>query len=173
MKEKHNDTLSPYLTSPKRLADVIAAIQVMGVYKFYKADFASWSDRICADKTQANHWRKVFEDHPEFFRLDGAKAKASLVWRRQFPRIYHVDRGRELTSEELQQLPAQEHDTRVSRRPLAPSDVNALVTAAMDLHTRALEHQRERRWWVDVLVAVFVAVASLVGAMLGGYLSGR
>ena len=74
---------SPYLKDDHRLADVIAAIQAMGTYKYYKLDFAGWSSRISGDETQDNLWRKVFEEHPEFFRLDSDREKASLVWRRQ------------------------------------------------------------------------------------------
>jgi len=41
---------SPYLRDHQRLGDVIAAIQVMATYKFYKMEHASWADRIAADK---------------------------------------------------------------------------------------------------------------------------
>ena len=61
---------NPYTNNPNRLADVIAAIQVMGTYKFYKLEFSSWADRIAGDETNGVYWKKVFEDHPEFFRLD-------------------------------------------------------------------------------------------------------
>jgi hypothetical protein len=46
---------SPYLSEPARLGDVIAAIQAMATYKFYKLDFESWADRISADKALAEH----------------------------------------------------------------------------------------------------------------------
>jgi len=35
---------SPYISNPERLADVIAAIQAMSKYKYYKLDFSSWAD---------------------------------------------------------------------------------------------------------------------------------
>ncbi|KAF5430553.1 hypothetical protein C5S42_00275 [Candidatus Methanomarinus sp.] len=162
---------SPYLNDPQRVADVIAAIQVMAVYKFYKLDFARWAERISADSSQASHWQKVFEEHPEFFRLDTKKAKASLVWRRQHPKRYHVDKELELSKEELTQLLSDEKDSRVSRRPLSPDDINTLITTAINLHSRALEEQKERRWWYNLIVTVFVAIASLIGAAIGGYLS--
>ena len=76
---------SPYLANADRLADVIAAIQVMGAYRFYKLNFKGWADRISADETKADYWRNIFMEHPEFFRLDTKKEKASLVWRRQYP----------------------------------------------------------------------------------------
>jgi hypothetical protein len=61
------------------LADVIAAIQAMGTYKFYKLPFDGWADRITADKSQADHWKNIFEEHPEFLRLDSKRERASLV----------------------------------------------------------------------------------------------
>lgn len=71
---------SPYIKNNQRLADVVAAIQVMGTYKYYKLDFEGWADRISGDSNQAEYWEKVFEEHPEFFRLDSKRKKASLVW---------------------------------------------------------------------------------------------
>ena len=82
---------SPYLREDGRLGDVIAAIQAMATYKFYKLEFKGWADRISADETLAEHWRQVFQEHPEFFRLDGERKRASLVWRRQHPKRYSVD----------------------------------------------------------------------------------
>ena len=43
---------------------VIAAIQAIGLYKFYKLDSAGWAERLAADPSQADHWKKVFEEHP-------------------------------------------------------------------------------------------------------------
>jgi len=74
---------SPYLKN-QRLADVIAAIQVMSTYKFYKLDFAGWTQKITGTKDDADYWQLIFEEHPEFFRLNNNKQKASLVWRRSY-----------------------------------------------------------------------------------------
>jgi hypothetical protein len=73
-------------------------------YKFYKLPFEGWSDRIFGDKSHAEHWRKVFEEHPEFFRLDGERQRASLVWRRQYPKRFHVDQERKLNAGEYDAL---------------------------------------------------------------------
>ena len=66
---------SLYITNPNRLAGVISAIQAMGVYEFYKLDFKGWADRITGDEKQAEHWKEIFEQHPEFFRLDAERKK--------------------------------------------------------------------------------------------------
>lgn len=154
---------SPYLyPDQNRLGDVIAAIQAMAVYKFYKLSFAGWADRISADETQAARWKAVFMAHPEFFRLDSTREKASLVWRRQFPRRYDVDSARVLTPEEFTAL-APDRMHRISRTPLSPGDIKALVDTAVNLHSRALEHQKDKRWWV----ALASAAGGLVGAVIG------
>jgi hypothetical protein len=108
---------SPYLSDPERLADVIAAIQAMSTYKFYKLDFAVWADRIVGDDTKAAHWKSVFEEHPEFFRLDAGHVKASLIWRRQHQKRFDVDSESKITKEEFDSLTLQQK-ARVSRTPL-------------------------------------------------------
>lgn|SRR5690606_14947169 len=155
--------MSVYLTKPGRLSDVIAAIQVMATYKFYKLPFKSWSERISGTDALTEHWRQVFIQHPEFFRLDGKLEKASLVWRRQYPRSYHVDEERKLLKEELLDLSNEERATRVSRVPLTPTDISTLLKVAIDLHSRALEEKKDSRWWIP-LAAV---VGSLLGSLLG------
>lgn len=155
--------MSAYLNEPGRLGDVIAAIQAMATYKFYKLTFEDWADRISADKQRSDHWRRVFEEHPEFFRLDGERKRASLVWRRQYPRRYHVDEQRMLTIEELDSLPETIRSNRISRTPLAASDISTLVNTAINLHSRALEAKKETRWWLPLAATV----GSLIGAIIG------
>lgn len=163
---KHSTkALSPYLRDPGRLGDVIAAIQAMATYKFYKLSFSDWADRISADEAQAEKWKFLFLEHPEFFRLDSAKEKASLVWRRQFPKRYDVDSERILTVAEYNTL-TNDQKVRVSRVPLSSSDIKALVDTAVNLHSRALEHQKDKRWWVALASAIGGLTGSLVGPLL-------
>jgi hypothetical protein len=159
---------SPYLRDPNRLGDVIAAIQSMGTYKFYKLSFEGWADRISADKSKAEHWKEVFEEHPEFFRLDSTKQRASLVWRRQYPKLFHVDQGRRLSRLEYAALNEREKK-RISRDPLTPPDIKTLIDTAINLHSRAIERERESRWWMPLLSS---AVGGLIGAALGVWFRG-
>lgn len=154
-----------YLKEPNRLGDVIAAIQAMATYKFYKLSFEDWADRIAGDKGQADKWKVVFEQHPEFFRLDSPRAKASLVWRRQFPKRYSVDLERTLSNQEFDELETAEK-LRVSRIPLGASEIKTLIDTAVNLHSRALEHQKDRRWWVALCSAAGGIVGALIGAAL-------
>ena len=154
---------SPYTEYTNRLSDVIAAIQAMGTYKFYKLDFSSWSDRICGDETQGDYWKKIFDEHPEFFRLDSTKTKASLVWRRQYSKRYDVDSERVISKQEFESL-SSEAKLRISRTPLSPTDISALVNVAINIHARALEHKKESRW---LTIALLSGLFSLLGALVG------
>lgn len=155
-------TKTPYLYDDNRLGDVIAAIQVMGSYGYYKLDFENWAMRISGDKNKAEHWRKVFVEHPEFFRFDTVGEKASLAWRRSYRKRYSVDRQRELSSDEYSDLSSNEL-SQVSRAPLNSSDISVLINTAINLHTRALEQNREHRWLSSPLF-------SLLGVALGALL---
>ena len=155
---------SPYLNDTGRLADVIAAIQAMGTYKFYKLDFGGWADRITANKNQPFYWKNIFEQHPEFFRLDGERKRASLVWRRQYPKRFHVDLEKRLTPAELEAL-SDDESKRVSRDPLT-EDIKTLVDTAISLHSRALESEHEGRWWIPLVSS---GIGGLVGAVIGRF----
>lgn len=154
---------SPYLKNEKRLADVIAAIQVLATYKFYKLDLPGWSKRITGSNENGEYWKMVFEDHPEFFRLTDNKEKASLAWRRSYQRRYHVDHDKILTKEEIDSLDKNERHERVSRIPLSNSDIATLISTAIDLHARAIESEKEKRWLLPSLVTI---LAVMLGAIL-------
>lgn len=156
---------SPYIANANRLADVIAAIQAMAVYEFHMRSFEKWAVSISGDEAKAEHWKKVFEDHPEFFRLDTTRTLASLVWRRQFPKRYHVDRQQQLSEKECEKL-SDDEQKRLSRPPLAPADIKTLIDAAINLHSRAIELRRESRWWVPLAGAVGGLVGAIIGALL-------
>ena len=156
---------SPYLKH-QRLADVIAAIQVMSTYKFYKLDFSGWSKRITGAESNADYWESVFSEHPEFFRLNEEKDKVSLVWRRSHQRNFHVDRQEILTRDQIDSLPEQEKNTRISRTPLSNGDTATLISTAIDLHSRAIESEKEKRWLLPSLITI---LAVCLGAILNSW----
>src|ERR1043166_3000455 len=133
---KKTFTGSPYLRDDQRLSDVIAAIQAMGTYKFYKLDFKGWADRITGDHMTSEHWKTVFVEHPEFFRLDSKRERASLVLRRQRQRLYNVDDETVWDKLKYNQLTPAQQD-RFSRCPLTASELEALINVALSLHSRA------------------------------------
>ncbi|MFM2477963.1 N-carbamoyl-L-amino acid amidohydrolase [Celerinatantimonas sp. MCCC 1A17872] len=156
---------TPYTDNKNRLADVIAAIQVMGTYKFYKLDFSGWADRISGDINQAEYWKNIFEQHPEFFRLDQSRTKASLVWRRNYQKLYNVDTEHKISRAEFKLLDDSAKE-RISRSPLTHEDISTLVKTAINLHSSEIEHKRDSRWW-QPWIPVF---GTLLGIVLGRFL---
>jgi hypothetical protein len=156
------DLHSPYTKNKNRLVDVIAAIQVMGSYKCYKLEFSDWADRISGYGSRGDYWCKIFVEHPEFFRLDSGRNKASLVWRRTYQKLYHVDLGKQITRAEFDEL-SPEQMQRISRNPLSNADISTLINTAISLHAEELDHKADSRWWI-------VGVLGLVGVLLGAVL---
>ena len=158
---------TPYTDNLNRLADVIAAIQVMGTYKFYKLDFDGWADRIGGDETKGQYWKTIFEQHPEFFRLDSSRKRASLVWRRNYQKLYHVDREEKISREEYKSL-SDDEKARVSRNPLTNSDISTLVNTAINLHSREIENKKDSRWWISGAIGLLgVILGAVIKAIAG------
>jgi hypothetical protein len=154
---------SPYL-KPKRLEDVIAALQFLGQYGDYKRSVKDWDAKLATPPRSVDgpaSWGTVFDDHPEFFRRN-EDGLISLVWRRAIAR------------------------TREGERPaLEPETVAKLVETAIRLHSSAVDAQRDakraeetrllqevqdRRWRIQLAVSVATAVLAFVGVVLAGWL---
>ena len=140
---------SPYL-KPGRLADLLAAIQTMALYARYRRPAEDWAHLIAGDKAQASHWKALFEDHPEFFRPSTAfPGHYALVWRRAgTPIDYTTEKGEKRRS-----------------RPMVPEgQIKTLLDTAINLHQRAVDAHRDRRWWITPSTAV---ICALIGAVVG------
>jgi hypothetical protein len=155
---------NPYLT-PGRLSDVIAAITALGAYRYYKLTFAGCAERI-SDRPDDERWGRVLTEHPEFFRVSQEGKLASLVWRRQNPKRFDAKRSIEVTREEFDAL-SPEEKLDISRRPLDASEITALIGIAVNLHERALEQQKERRWWVPIFTSALAFLGALIGTWAG------
>ena len=151
---------SKYLAHSDRLADVIAAIQVMSTFKFANREVAKWEDSIGRIPKSSATWLTIFEDHPEFFRV--SEGSVSLVWRRAYERVYDTVSGKELSPQEIQAL----HENArydLSRAPLTPEQTTALIEVAIKLQNQAIARRQELRWWVPVIVG---CLGVLIGALL-------
>lgn len=160
---------SPYLKDPDRLADVIAAIQTLGSYRFYRLSPEKWSHRISGSNKKIGRWRAVFREHPEFFRFSGDQTTVCLVLRRQKPKLFDVD-SLEIVSREDRESRSEEGKARVSRAPLSEMELNLLVDLAIKLHSKSLENKRDSRWWIPLLAAALSAISGLVGVVVGSKL---
>ncbi len=164
MNSKEN---SPYTDNPNRLSDVIAAIQVMGTYKFFKLEFSEWAHRISGDREKGNHWKQIFEQHPEFFRLNRPRTHASLAWRRTYRKHYDVDADATLSKEACLNL-TKEQKKRISRSPLSNDDISTLINTAINLHARELDRKKDSRWWITGIIGLAgVILGALIKAIAG------
>ena len=159
---------SPYLKNDNRLAEVISAIQVLSVYKYYKLDFKKWANRISGNDSDSEHWKNIFLEHPEFFRVNVEEDKASLVWRRTKPMRFCVNTEKNLSFEEFNKLKKNNELKNISRSPLSNSEIETLITTAINIHSRAIEQEKNKRWWV---IPAISSVSGLVGVILGSILN--
>ena len=156
---------SAYLQNPRRLADLIAAIQVLGTYKFSSRRAEKWEKRLGRVPVSADDWKEIFRAHPEFFTLDDRNL-VSLVWRRNKERNYDTQSGEILEFAEAQAMELEDPEPdakRLSRPPLTTDEISKLVDIAIDLHEREIKHQQERRWWYTAIIGgigVLVSFAS-------------
>lgn len=155
---------SPYLSHQDRLSDVIAAIQVMGVYRYSARKIDAWIELLGSTPKSADSWLTIFNEHPEFFRAgldeDGLH---TLVLRRAQPRTFNTKTGDEITVKEFKVLDESARK-QYSRRPLSTDQILALIDAAAKLQTQAAVRRQELRWWVSIVVT---ALAALAGSIIG------
>ena len=160
---------SPYIAHQHRLADLIAAIQVMGTYRYSGRKVQSWA-RILGEKPKsADSWLAVFNEHPEFFRAGvGDAGFQTLALRRAQPRVYDTRTREEMTLEQLRAVP-RDRRNHISRRPLSSEQILSLVDVAVKLHTQAIARRQELRWWAVMLIGV---ASSFVGALVAVLIKG-
>jgi hypothetical protein len=146
---------SPYVKNPARLADLIAAIQVMGTYRFASRRLEKWERRLGRKPVSAPDWLTIFGQHPEFFTIQ--ETFVSLVWRRSKERNYDTFERKLLPRAEAQAMAATEPEQdaiRLSRPPLDTTEISKLVDIAVSLHEREIKHKQERRWWYAAVIAI-------------------
>lgn len=61
----------------------------------------------------------------------------------------------------------EDRDRLLHRAPVPEGQIKTLLDTAISLHQRAVEADRDRRWWITPVIAILTAVGSFVGAILG------
>jgi hypothetical protein len=159
---------SPYLEKPTRLADIVAAIQILGTDRYEKRRLEAWAKYLGDQPTSDRSWKHLFEKHPEFFGME--EERAFLVWRRAQAR-YDPDTEKEYSFDQIEQLKKQDPtvDDRLFRKPLTESQITTLINAAIAMQVQANAFEERRRWWVPaVLSSAATLLAVIVGALLKG-----
>jgi hypothetical protein len=160
---------SPYLKGG-RLADVIAALQIMAAGERPEREIKGWAKELSYIDLEAevDKWSAVFKEHPEFFLVYHLKhdvtPKAALRWR-YTNRLYDSKTGKEYTPQEKEELPEQQRWL-LTTRPLTSDAVAALMNTAIELHSRAIEELSASRWWVPIMAACLGFGGALLGAIV-------
>ena len=136
---------SPYVKNPARLADLIAAIQVMGTYRFASRPLAKWERRLGRNPVSAPDWLTIFRQHPEFFTIQDDFV--SLVWRRSKERNYNTFKRELSEAQAMAATDPEQEATRLSRPPLDTAEISKLVDIAVSLHERGIKRGRNDSWW--------------------------
>ena len=170
---KGSPHMDPYLR-PGRLADVIAAIQVMASAKRPERKVEDWAfefDRS-RDTHTVVHWTAVFQEHREFFityQLQNEdELKAALRWRYVF-KTFDAETGEEYTPAQIENLP-DERRRLLTTKPLAGDQIQTLLNTAIGLHTRAIEELGAARWWVPLIAAFLGFGGAIAGTLLSAFL---
>jgi hypothetical protein len=154
---------SPYLKNSFRLADLIAAIQVLGTYQFASRTLEKWEKRLGRKPMSADSWLQVFREHPEFFTIQDEEL-VSVVWRRSRERVFDTLNGQVLGWSEAAKMKQEEnqdgYEKRLSRPPLSTAEVSKLIDIAINLHEREIKHRQERRWWITAAIGILGLVIS-------------
>lgn len=153
---------SAYLASQERLADLIAAIQAMGSYRYSSRRVKKW-EQILKKPRSASSWDVVFNEHPEFFRASSREdGEHQLVLRRAQNKVYDTDTGKEITVRDYFSLD-EKGQSRISRKPLSAEQIISLVEVAIKLQNQAVTYNQEVRYRIPLLMG-------LLGVLLGALL---
>jgi hypothetical protein len=162
--------MSPYLKSG-RLADVVAAVQFMGVSGRPEAEIRDWTQRLSGNvaESEMQRWTAVFGEHPEFFHVYTQNGKPKAALRVRYAnRLYDEIDDKMYTRGERDGLPSVIKD-RLTTKPLEGEMIGAMADTAIAFHARASEDRAARTRWIP-LIAAFLG---FLGALAGGYIAAQ
>ena len=163
---------SPYLSNPHRVADILAAIQVFGSHRWDSREMKDWKENLGDAPQSGSSWEEVLAEHPEFFGVyigkEDKKTYHYLRLRRAYERTIDPDTLRELTDKDIKELRDKGafYTTKLARKALAASQVEALMKTAIELQVRAAALEDRTRWWLPLAAAAL----GFIGALLGSFI---
>jgi hypothetical protein len=174
-----------------RLANVIAAIQILGVADRSWGTLHRWVAELEASEeltpeqldqmpvkfAERKKWATVFEQHPEFFKVYTVRGEQRVLLRLRYAQSVHSHKQDEFAalanlvnkektdSSKPDAAKAENADENSVSKPLSPDQMQVLIKTAMDLHDRAVEAERPPDRFRPFLMATIGAV---LGTLAGG-----
>jgi hypothetical protein len=159
-----------------RLANVIAAIQILGVSDRSSGTLNRWVAELEASEEltseQLDHspikfaerkkWQTVFEQHPEFFKTYAVRGEPRVLLRWRYAQTIKDDpsgaaeKDKPENSEERLNAPS---------KPLNPDQIQVLISTAIELHAKEAANERGPDRFRPFLMATLGAV---LGTIAGG-----
>jgi hypothetical protein len=172
---------SHYLESD-RLANVIAAIQILGVSDRASGTLNRWvaeleaSEELTSDQldhspvkfAERKKWLTVFEQHPEFFKTYTQRGDQRVLLRMRYAQSVSADQKTDDTpqpAETKDKTEGSEEASAVTSKPLTADQIEVLINTAIELHAREAAAERGPERFRPFLMATIGAV---LGTVAGG-----
>jgi hypothetical protein len=75
-----------------------------------------------------------------------------------------------LDQTEVDALSDEERRRYISRPPVLEGQIKTLLDTAVNLHQRAVDDHRDKRWWITPMTALLSTIGSFVGAVIGAHI---
>jgi len=173
-----------------RLANVIAAIQVLGVCEHASGTLDRWaaeletSEELTPEQIERTpvrfgdrkKWQAIFEQHPEFFKSYTTRGEPRVALRWRYAQTVNLEpKPKAPAAAESNDLikPEDEYDlTKVKSKPLTPEQIEVLINTAIELHGReAAADRKPDRFRTPLMTVVGALLGSVVGGVLVAFLS--
>lgn len=174
-----------------RLANVIAAIQILGVADRSWGTLHRWvaeleaSEELTPDQldqmpvkfAERKKWSMVFEQHPEFFKVYTVRGEQRVLLRLRYAQAVNANANQKADAfaalenllakadKEKDKPEAAEDKDNGTSKPLTPDQIQLLINTAIQLHDRALEAERPPERFRPFVMAT---VGAVLGTIAGG-----
>jgi len=159
-----------------RLANVIAAIQILGVADRASGSLNRWvaeleaSEELTSEQldsapikfAERKKWQTVFEQHPEFFKSYTQRGEPRVLLRWRYAEaVKHEPNGKADDKDK----PENEGDNAPPSRPLTADQIQVLINTAIEMHAKEAAAERGPERLQPFLMATIGAV---LGTLAGG-----
>jgi hypothetical protein len=166
-----------------RLANVIAAIQILGVSDRSSGSLNRWvaeleaSEELTSEQldqspikfAERKKWLTVFEQHPEFFKTYTLRGEQRVLLRMRYAQAVNLDLKAEAAAPEKPETNEKPDDpgepASIVGKPLTPDQIQVLINTAIELHSREAMVERGPERFRPFLMATLGAV---LGTLAGG-----